>query len=122
MCPIPLTDNTLLHVLKLRPDVTLSYRYLLGILNSRFIGWYFRAKFQISAEDTFPQIMISDILQFPIPEVSEGQQAPIIERVQQILADTISSEVPRLEAEIDRLVYDLYGLTEEEIALVEGKA
>jgi len=26
------------------------------------------------------------------------------------------------EAEIDRLVYDLYSLTEEEIALVEGKA
>lgn len=26
------------------------------------------------------------------------------------------------EAEIDRLVYALYGLTEEEIAIVEGKA
>lgn len=26
-----------------------------------------------------------------------------------------------LEAEIDRLVYALYGLTEEEIAVVEGK-
>jgi hypothetical protein len=25
------------------------------------------------------------------------------------------------EAEIDRLVYELYGLTEEEIAVVEGK-
>jgi hypothetical protein len=27
-----------------------------------------------------------------------------------------------LEAEIDRLVYALYGLTAEEIAIVEGKA
>jgi hypothetical protein len=26
-----------------------------------------------------------------------------------------------LEVEIDRLVYELYGLTEEEIAMVEGK-
>jgi len=26
-----------------------------------------------------------------------------------------------LEAEIDRLVYELYALTEEEIAIVEGK-
>lgn len=33
-----------------------------------------------------------------------------------------SPEVPRLEAEIDRLVYALYNLTDEEIALVEGKA
>jgi hypothetical protein len=35
--------------------------------------------------------------------------APIIERVLQILADPRSPEVPRLEAEIDRLVYELYG-------------
>jgi len=27
-----------------------------------------------------------------------------------------------LEREIDRLVYELYGLTEEEIAIVEGSA
>jgi len=32
-----------------------------------------------------------------------------------------SPAVPQLEAEIDRLVFELYGLTEEEIALVEGK-
>jgi len=31
------------------------------------------------------------------------------------------TDVPQLEAEIDRLVYALYGLTEEEIAVVEGK-
>jgi hypothetical protein len=113
--------NTLLYVLKLKPEKSLSYLYLLGILNSRFIGWYFRAKFQISAEDTFPQIMISDIQQFPIPESSESEQRPIIERVQKILAAPDSPDVPQLEAEIDRLVYKLYGLTEEEIAVVEGK-
>ena len=31
------------------------------------------------------------------------------------------ANVSALEAEIDRLVYQLYGLTEEEIALMEGK-
>ena len=41
---------------------------------------------------------------------------------EKILANPDSPAVPQLEAEIDRLVYDLYGLTEEEIALVEGKA
>ncbi|MCM2356836.1 MAG: N-6 DNA methylase [Geobacteraceae bacterium] len=115
-------SNTLLYVLKLKPDIPLSYLYQLGILNSRFIGWYFRKKFQIAAEDTFPQIMISDIQQFPIPEVSSDQQAPIIERVQKILANPASPDVPRYEAEIDRLVYELYGLTEEEIELVKGKS
>jgi len=33
-----------------------------------------------------------------------------------------TTDIPALEAEIDRLVYALYGLTEEEIAVVEGKA
>jgi hypothetical protein len=65
--------------------------------------------------------MISDIQQFPIPESSESEQRPIIERVQKILAAPDSPDVPQLEAEIDRLVYKLYGLTEEEIAVVEGK-
>ncbi|QOX77427.1 Eco57I restriction-modification methylase domain-containing protein [Trichlorobacter lovleyi] len=111
--------NTLLHVLKIKPEHKLSYLYLLGVLNSRFIGWYFKNRFQISAEDTFPQIMISDIQQFPVPEAPEDQQVPIVERVQQILDAPDSPEVPRLEAEIDRLVYALYNLTDEEIALVE---
>lgn len=43
--------------------------------------------------------MISDILQFPIPSVSDVQQSPIIERVGKILAAPDSLEVPKLEAE-----------------------
>jgi adenine-specific DNA-methyltransferase len=38
-----------------------------------------------------------------------------------ILAASASPDVPQLEAEIDRFVYALYGLTDEEIAVVEGK-
>lgn len=48
----------------------ISYKALFSILNSKFIGWYFRKKFQISNEDTFPQIMIRDILQFAIPKTT----------------------------------------------------
>ena len=59
--------------------------------------------------------------QLPIPPATDAQQAPIIERVQKILAAPDSPDVPQLEAEIDRLVYDLYGLSEEEISVVEGK-
>ena len=43
---------------------------------------------------------------------------PITQRVQTILADPSSPDVPRLEAEIDELVLDLYGLTATERALV----
>lgn len=55
------------------------------------------------------------------PTATAAQQAPIVERVEQILADPTGPEVPRLEAEIDCLVYALYGLTDAEIALVEER-
>lgn len=120
---IPYTSycNTLLHVLKLKEKSMLTYEYVLGILNSHFIGWFFRKKFQIAADDTFPQIMISDIQQFPIPEISETEQAPIIERVKKILANPDCPSAKILELEIDKLVYNIYGLTNDEIALVEGE-
>ena len=44
----------------------------------------------------------------------------ILLAAQQILADPAGPNLPRLEAEIDQLVYVLYGLTKEEITLVEG--
>lgn len=51
-------------------------------------------------------------------------QKTIIELVNKILAtkkaDT-TSDTSELEHEIDELVYELYGLTEDEIAIVEGK-
>ena len=59
--------------------------------------------------------------QLPIPTATDTHKAPIIERVQKILANPDSPDVPCLEAEIDNLVYNLYDLTTEEIALVEGR-
>jgi hypothetical protein len=40
---------------------------------------------------------------------------------EKILSDPDSPEVPNLEKEIDALVYDLYKLTSEEIAIVEDR-
>lgn len=113
--------NTLLHVLKIKEAYNLSYKFLLGVLNSRFIGWYFRKKFQISPDDTFPQIMISDIQQLPIPAATAEQQADINEKVEIILAAPEDPGVPKRKEEIDALVYQLYNLTENEIAIVEGR-
>ena len=55
--------------------------------------------------------------------INKSLQTPIIKFVDNLLA--IKSENPNttttsLEREIDKLVYQLYGLTEEEIAIVEG--
>jgi len=72
--------------LKIKRGLNLSYYYLLGILNSKFIGWYFRKKFQINPDDTFPQIMIRDILQFPIPNSENAGHDQMVALVDQMLS------------------------------------
>jgi adenine-specific DNA-methyltransferase len=58
----------------------------------------------------------------PIPQVSKAQEAAIAQRVEQILAKKQRGEdTTGLEREIDEIVYGLYGLSAEEIAVVEGR-
>lgn len=126
--------NTLLHVLKLTRK-EYSYNAVLGILNSTLIAWYFRKKFQISDSDTFPQIMIRDILEFPIPDISNKSGSNIGLFVEQLiklheelkttkLPDKIEQLQARIEYsddKINQLVYQLYDLTEEEISIIENQ-
>ena len=37
-------------------------------------------------------------------------------------AQSLNAEIDRTDKEIDRMVYELYGLTEEEISIVENTA
>jgi hypothetical protein len=61
----------------------------------------------------------------PIPTPTETQKTAIENRVTQILTAkraNPAADVAALEAQIDQLVYQLYDLTDEEIAIVEGRA
>jgi hypothetical protein len=125
--------NTLLFVLKLN-DKKYSYQGILAILNSDLIGWYFRKKFQISDDDTFPQIMIRDILQFPIPVINKKTNDLIVHLVETMLQlqkekqqTNLPDKLNQLEArikytddKINQLVFELYGLGEEEGEIVGG--
>ncbi len=129
---IPYTSycNTLLFILKIKNNFC-SYQHLSGILNSKLIAWYFRKKFQISVEDTFPQIMIRDILEFPIAiSVTDTKLSDMVGKILELhkhLAEaglpqaktTIQRQIDATDRQIDRLVYELYGLGEEEIKIVE---
>ena len=124
--------NTLLFVLKLKTKIN-SYKSILGILNSTLIGWYFRNKFQISEGDTFPQIMIRDILQFPIPEINSKSDDELNKNVDLIIklyeelkkaklqsqVGQIKQRIDHSEEKINQLVYELYELTDDDIKIVE---
>ena len=59
----------------------------------------------------------------PIPKIPADEQKPFIYLIDNILTaktDDPKADTSADEAQIDRLVYELYGLTDTEIAIVEG--
>ncbi len=100
----------------------LNINYLLAILNSNLMKYLFLKIGVMTAGGAFT-LKKATIDEFPIKEVLIGQQQPFIDKVDQILSlknDNPTADTLALEREIDEMVYALYGLTEEEIAIVES--
>ena len=95
---------------------------LLAILNSLLFDWYARHKFYslnapwAGGRLLFKKESMKDV---PIAAQTVVQKAALSRLVKQILADPEGDEVRDLQKEIDAQVYQLYGLTEKEIALIE---
>lgn len=56
----------------------------------------------------------------PAAKEEQFQEGFLRELFVKIFGYTFQTEINRLDAEIDQMVYELYGLTEEEIRIVEG--
>ena len=94
-----------------------AVKFLLGVMNSTAARDFLRAH-RRSNIHLYPD----DWKQLPIPDVSPEQQEPIIELVDQILNAKCTdpdADVSELENEVDQIVYLLYDLTPEGIAIVE---
>ena len=100
----------------------INLKYLLGVLNSSLYKYYMDQK--LKHLGALLQLDKGQIVKVPIFN-PEGQcQKPIIALVDKILAakaKDAQADTSELESQIDTLVYDLYGLTKDEIALVENK-
>ena len=94
-------------------------KFLIGVMNSSSANNSLQSM-RRSNTDLYPD----DWKKLPIPDVTPEQQAPVVELVDQIIAAKRidpNADIANLEAEVDQLVYRLYGLTSEEIGTVEGK-
>lgn len=106
-------------------------RYLASLFNSSCINYYYKL-ITLSYNRILAQINIETIERIPIKEIFPAAQQPFINLVDRILAITKDEDYPQnpqkqsqvraLEQEIDQMVYELYGLTEEEIGIVEREA
>lgn len=96
----------------------IDLKYLTGLLNSKLIAFWLRCKGKMQG-NAF-QIDIEPLLSIPIFEANIEEQAKMIRLVNQILErKKLGIDTSVFEDRLDKLVYRLYELTDEEIATVE---
>jgi len=96
-------------------------KHLLGVLNSK-LTWYFLTSICVVRNGGYIEVKPQYFEQIPIPEISKDAKVDLTDKVDKIINakksnPTIDTSI--LEKEIDQLVYELYGLTEEEIKIIE---
>ena len=114
-------------------------RYLVGLLNARLIRYVYCQTVRESRQKAFPQVKVRSLRALPIRTIDQADPADrsrhdqIVEWVQRMLdlhlrrvasqspeqTDDTQRRIDETDRRIDGLVYELYGLTDDEIAIVE---
>ena len=95
---------------------------LLGIINSKLATFYHFNHSPKATKGAFPKILVQDIKEFPLPSIDDKDRGIIEELVAAIhKAKNIDplSDISKEEQEIDLVVYKLYGLTYDEVLIVD---
>jgi type I restriction-modification system DNA methylase subunit len=175
-----------------KEDKSISLKYIISILNSSIMSYYFMKNTAKSVRQMFPKLILNDLRQFPFKEINLQDQQPFIEKADVMLNLTkqlqtakqnflnelhlekipqklqkfeelafddfvrectkakklkfadkleernfkndwsalfendkkavleLKAEIAKTDKEIDAMVYALYGLSEDEIGIVEG--
>ena len=115
--------------------------YILGLVNSRLMNWYY---YTLNPEvgEALAEVKKTNVAALPIRSINisdksdkakHDKMVSLVERMLDMHKRLAKAKAPddktklqrqidATDQEIDHLVYDLYGLTEEEIAIVEGKS
>ena len=109
----------------------------MALLCSKLISFYNKNTSANAFKGTFPKVLIKDLLAFPLPEnLDRKSHDRLVSLVDKMLTlkpathtaktdterNALQNAIRKTDRDIDQLVYQLYGLTPEEIALVEGTA
>ncbi|HLB32198.1 MAG TPA: N-6 DNA methylase [Patescibacteria group bacterium] len=116
-------------------DKSYDLKYILGVLNSRLLSYWFVQKFDKFQRKIFPQFKVNELAQFPIFPADTNRQREIsklADRMLELNKDVQSTkkgtncwnkmklEIDRTDKQIDQMVYKLYDLTPKEITAVES--
>ncbi|MDR2410301.1 MAG: Eco57I restriction-modification methylase domain-containing protein, partial [Bacteroidales bacterium] len=106
-----------------------SLKFILGILNSRVISFWFNKEFDKMQRNIFPQFKVNELKKFPIPALDLSKKDDIkkkdklvalVDKMLGLKAETQPQlkAIRQIDDEIDRFVYSLYNLADEEINII----
>jgi hypothetical protein len=110
----------------LESSVVESPKYILGLLNSKVLDFYLK-NISTTMRGGFFRYFTQFIEQLPIPRINFSDHNDKAHHNQLAAAKTpdektrIQRQIDSTDYQIDHLVYELYGLTEKEIRIVEGR-
>ncbi len=109
------------------------YKFVLALLNSSLFTYLYSNLYPFKG-NIFPEIRIGNLGELPVKKIKKIEQKKIVKLVDTILdlskrlqnnlvnsdkGNNIKKEIERIDKEINQKVYELYGLTEEEIKVIE---
>ena len=111
-----------LHIITKLDNSDLDLRYILSLVNSKLMD-YFHYLLNPEKGEVLAEIKKENLEKLPIKSIPKTAQQPFIDKVNEIL--TLKKANPQadtlvLESAIDIMVYELYGLNDEEIKIVEN--
>jgi hypothetical protein len=122
------------------PTTDISLKFLLGIINSRLVSFWFSQTLDKLQRKIFPQFKVKELATFPIRKIDFSKTTDrathdkLVALVEKMLAlhqqlataktpqntTLLQRQIDATDKQIDQLAYALYGLSDEEITLVEG--
>ena len=94
----------------------LDNKFLLGVLNSKVVNYYFKYFNQTN------NVPIGEIKGIPFPSSRKEDRLKITELVDEIYNARLLSKgysIEQIEEKINQIVYHMYGLTDAEIKIIE---
>lgn len=114
---------------------TFYLKYLLGLLNSKLLSYVYKILFGgMHMGGGYLRYRTEFLEQLPVKILSEKEQQPLIKLVDKMLSlnkklsemkaktderAKLEEQIKKMDSEIDKLVYKLYGITEEEKKIIE---
>jgi hypothetical protein len=107
--------------------------WLLAILNSKLLSWYFVSLNGAARRDDFPKIIIKQTRELPVPQADNRSRSRLSKLAEQMLSlqatveaakspgetERLRRQIDATDRQIDSLVYKLYDLADAEIRMIE---